>query len=491
MRRARLFAPATKGRRHKRVSPLAALALAILTMAVPLPAMADLPPEVLKAFGLRPPDRNAGRETAALQTDLLWIGHYSGSTDGIPGPDLRAAIRSFQESLGLRSTGELTPDQREVLRKRAAATSAGQKIETETSDWTGIRMALPKGFIGPPRVTGKDHLDLNFPSLAALRFSLDQMRWEEEVSPARFIEGLAEMFVDNDPETKILSRGTAGKISYMMAETSGSRIYFVMSARAGESRAISIFVPVESHAGLQPLVVTMLESLDLFAANGVSRSEREARLRSWDYPGVADQPAWLRTMVANGSGSLVSTEGHILTNHHVLAGCGSLTVNGRPARIIGVDVRTDLALIQSDHFANREPISFRSGMPALGEKVIAIGYPAFRLMHAQNVTDGIISSLSGGEGNILQMQVTAPLQPGNSGGPLLDAFGRQVAVVVSKPTEEQHMENVAWVIRGEVAMEFLDRFDIRYIRDRGAREIMTTEGVVARHRGQALRIECH
>ncbi|MBJ2149425.1 serine protease [Paracoccus sp. IB05] len=491
MRRARLFAPATKGRRHQRAKPLAALAVAILTMAVPVPAMADIPAEVLHAFGLRPPDRNAGRETAALQSDLLWIGHYSGPTDGIPGNDLRAAIRSFQESLGLRSTGELTPDQREILRKRASATSVGQKIEVETSDWTGIRMALPKGFFGPPKVAGSEFLDLTFPSLATLNFSLQQSRWEEAVSAAAFTDYLIDSFKENDSDTKILSRDVVGDMGYMMAETGGTRVYFVIATHRGETRSIAIFIPAESHAGLQPLVLTMLESLDLFAGPGVSKSEREARLRAGDYPGVDDQPVWLRTMVANGSGSLVSTEGHILTNHHVIAGCTSLTVNGRPARMIGVDVRTDLALIQSDHFANREPLSFRSGMPALGEKIIAIGYPAFRLMHAQNVTDGIISSLSGIEGNILQMQVTAPLQGGNSGGPLLDAFGRQVAVVVSKPTAEQHMENVAWVIRGEVAMEFLDRYDIRYIRDRGARAAMTTEEVVARHRGQALRIECH
>ncbi|WP_112313089.1 trypsin-like peptidase domain-containing protein [Pseudogemmobacter bohemicus] len=491
MRLGRLFAPATKGRRRARLSPLAALAFLITAMAAPLPALADMPAEVLHAFGLRPPDRNAGRETAALQMDLLWIGHYSGATDGIPNQDLRQAIRNFQESLGLRSTGELTPEQREILRKRAAVTSAGQKIETETSDWTGIRMALPKGFLGPPRVVGDESMDLSFPSRAAVTFTLQQLRWGDAISPRQITGFFAETYAENDPGTAILSHGLAGDVGYLMVETLGQRIYMVVSAWRGESRGILIVIPAESHAALQPVVLTMLESLDLFAGAGVSKSEREARLRSGDYPGMDDQPGWFRSMLGNGSGSLVSTEGHILTNHHVVGTCKSLTVNGRPARLIGVDVRTDLALIQSDHFANREPVSFRSGMPALGEKVIAIGYPVFRMTHAQNVTDGIISSLFGMEGNLLQMQVTAPVQPGNSGGPLLDSYGRQVAVVVSKATGNEMIENVAWVIRGEVAMDFLDRYGIRYIRDRGTREAMTTEEVAAKHRAQALRIECH
>ena len=129
-------------------------------------------------------------------------------------------------------------------------------------------------------------------------------------------------------------------------------------------------------------------------------------------------------------------------------------------------------------------------MPQPGEKVISIGYPVFSLTQAQNVTDGIISSPYGMEGDLLHMQVTAPIQPGNSGGPVLDAHGRQVAVVVAKPSEaarsSRSIENVAWVIRGEVAIDFLERYGIRFIRDRGSRAAMTTAEVAAGHRQQAL-----
>ena len=62
---------------------------------------------------------------------------------------------------------------------------------------------------------------------------------------------------------------------------------------------------------------------------------------------------------------------------------------------------------------------------------------------------------------------------------------------VSKKVGSRSIENVAWVIRGEVAIDFLERYGIRFIRDRGSREAMTTAEVAAGHRQQALRIECH
>ncbi|NPD15997.1 hypothetical protein HOY34_12385 [Xinfangfangia sp. D13-10-4-6] len=494
MRGGRPFAPATKGRRFAGLR-LVTLALITLTMAAPRPAMADIAPDVLIAFGLRPPDRNYGRETAATQTDLLWVGHYSGPTDGVPNNEMRVSIRNFQEALGDRPTGELNDRQREILRNRAAATSKGQQIQTSTSNWTGIRMALPMGFLSQPTVDGEDFRNLVFSGRAAVQFDLRQIRTIGATNTADLAAFLVENARESDRNTKVISRGNAGGVSYLLIESSGTRDYIIIGADRGETRAIVIQIAADAQAALQPVVLTMLESLDLFAGAGVSDSELEARLYSGDYPGMEDRPAWYRTMRANGSGSLVSTEGHILTNHHVIGICTSLTVNGHPARLIGADVRTDLALIQSDHFANREPISFRSSMPQPGEKVIAMGYPVFSLTQAQNVTDGIISSPYGMEGDLLHMQVTAPIQPGNSGGPVLDAFGRQVAVVVAKPSQaartSRSIENVAWVIRGEVAIEFLERYGIRFIRDRGSREPLTTAEVVSGHRQQALRIECH
>ena len=491
----RSFAPATKGRHRARGLPLAALALLAMVMAVPRPVMADIAPEVLIAFGLRPPDRVSGREIAALQTDLLWVGHYSGPTDGVPNSEMRLAIRSFQEALGARPTGELSDEQRETLHRRARDTAKGQQIETSTSNWTGIRMALPMGFLGQPQVDGEDFRNLIFTGRAAVQFDLRQIRTIGATNTADLASYLVENYKKEDKETQVISRGNTGGVSYLLIESAGSRDYIIIGAERGETRAIVIQIAADAQASLQPVVLTMLESLDLFAGAGVSDSELEARLYSGDYPGMEDRPGWYRTMIANGSGSLVSTEGHILTNHHVVAICSALTVNGHPARLIGADVRTDLALIQSDHFANREPISFRSSMPQPGEKVISIGYPVFSLTQAQNVTDGIISSPYGMEGDLLHMQVTAPIQPGNSGGPVLDAHGRQVAVVVAKPSEaarsSRSIENVAWVIRGEVAIDFLERYGIRFIRDRGSRAAMTTAEVAAGHRQQALRIECH
>jgi S1-C subfamily serine protease len=138
-----------------------------------------------------------------------------------------------------------------------------------------------------------------------------------------------------------------------------------------------------------------------------------------------------------GSGSVIDTEGHILTNNHVIEGAQKLTVsfgdNTYPARIIGRDPDTDLAIIQVD--APREilkPVAFGdSDKVVVGQKVLAIGNP---FGFARTLTTGVISGLQrpirSRNGRLIEgaLQTDASINPGNSGGPLLDTTGRIVGI---------------------------------------------------------------
>ncbi|MFN2596518.1 MAG: S1C family serine protease [Pyrinomonadaceae bacterium] len=138
-----------------------------------------------------------------------------------------------------------------------------------------------------------------------------------------------------------------------------------------------------------------------------------------------------------GSGSVIDTEGHILTNNHVVEGAQKLSVSfgdsTYPARIVGRDPDTDLAIIQVD--APREilkPVSFGdSDKLVVGQKVLAIGNP-FGL--SRTLTTGVISGLQrpirSRNGRLIEgaLQTDASINPGNSGGPLLDTTGRIIGV---------------------------------------------------------------
>lgn len=139
----------------------------------------------------------------------------------------------------------------------------------------------------------------------------------------------------------------------------------------------------------------------------------------------------------NGSGSVIDTEGHILTNNHVVENATKLTVNfgGNkvyPATVIGRDPDTDLAVIKIDPPAGLPVIPLGdSDRLIVGQKVLAIGNP-FGL--DRTLTTGVISGLQrpirarNGKPIDAAIQTDASINPGNSGGPLLDKYGKMIGI---------------------------------------------------------------
>lgn len=139
----------------------------------------------------------------------------------------------------------------------------------------------------------------------------------------------------------------------------------------------------------------------------------------------------------NGSGSVIDRDGHILTNFHVIEGAQKLTVSfgGEkvyPARVVGGDPDTDLAIIKIDPPVGMTVVPLGdSDKLVVGQKVLAIGNP-FGL--DRTLTTGVISGLQrpirarNGRPIDAAIQTDASINPGNSGGPLLDKFGKMIGV---------------------------------------------------------------
>jgi len=139
---------------------------------------------------------------------------------------------------------------------------------------------------------------------------------------------------------------------------------------------------------------------------------------------------------SSGTGFFVFLPGYVLTNRHVIDGCRTATVSrpGYPtsdARIIAVDATNDLALLTTSLGKKMVP-PFRIGV-RVGESIFVYGFPLAGLLSSSgNFTVGNITSVAGLGDDSRILQISAPVQPGNSGGPLLDKSGNVVGIVVSK-----------------------------------------------------------
>ena len=180
-------------------------------------------------------------------------------------------------------------------------------------------------------------------------------------------------------------------------------------------------------------------------------------------------------LVSSGTGFLVSSTGHVLTNNHVVEGCTRQTFQLRgdlavEAERLAVNAVTDLALLKTT-LTTTTPAQFRGGTSLrLGDEVVVYGFPLLGDLSSQgNLTYGIVSALSGLNDDLSRMQMTAQIQPGNSGGPVMDRAGQIVGVVVETANDEYFRsergavpQNVNFAIRDSLARSFLDTNNVRY-----------------------------
>ena len=174
---------------------------------------------------------------------------------------------------------------------------------------------------------------------------------------------------------------------------------------------------------------------------------------------------------SSGSGFAVSSDGYVITNHHVIEGCQKVVVHmkgkGVPVTVVTYDTQNDLALLKGN-FRPETVFPLSKNSPELLQDIYVAGYPfGNKFSTSIKVTKGIISSLTGIGNNFSNIQIDAALQSGNSGGPILDDFGNVVGVAVSK-LDAKYMfdnygsipENTNFGIKSTVVRSVLDSNEV-------------------------------
>jgi S1-C subfamily serine protease len=161
----------------------------------------------------------------------------------------------------------------------------------------------------------------------------------------------------------------------------------------------------------------------------------------------------------NGSGFLISNDGYIATNYHVISEAKEIfavfdfekTKAKLQAEVVSTDEVNDIAVLKVDlsDYSVSLPYSIEDGLQEVGTPIFSLGYPYADVMGSEvKYTNGTISSRTGIKGDVRYYQVSAPIQPGNSGGPCFNENGEIIGIVTMALNNEVYQnQNVNYVLK--------------------------------------------
>lgn len=192
----------------------------------------------------------------------------------------------------------------------------------------------------------------------------------------------------------------------------------------------------------------------------------------------------------NGTGFFVNAAGELVTCYHVIEKATAIVVvvaDGSPhrAELLRASPATDLAVLAVDYRPSRYLTLAPSGRARPGDHVFTFGFPVMDVQGSEaKYTDGAISSLSGLGDEASMAQISIPVQPGNSGGPVVNDRGEVVGVVDAGADVKAFMEaagtlpqNVNWAVRGDYVVPLVRTGSPLPVRSRSDAVALTRDAV--------------
>ena len=201
---------------------------------------------------------------------------------------------------------------------------------------------------------------------------------------------------------------------------------------------------------------------DLEAAKTSCRFMTTPPKEEVEYPPMIAEP---ENSSKTGTGFIVNEEGYVLTNNHVVENCSNIFIkihsNTFPFSLVWSDEFIDLSILQSKDIILPSYAIFSEEIRSVDE-VLALGFPLGEARGDElKVTKGNISAMTGYKADPSYLQFTAPIQPGNSGGPLLNEYGHIVGINTSALIGEE-LQNINFAIKGTKVQQSLAKNSIKF-----------------------------
>ena len=259
-------------------------------------------------------------------------------------------------------------------------------------------------------------------------------------------------------------------ISDILSQNIDSQMRDLMTKRYNQ--AINISKKLNSNGFSQNLrtefsTLTRNVKSDVVAYNNRIAKEREEAERRMQEAERKRQEELQSPSNWSGSGFALKN-GYVTTNYHVIEGANSITIKGingdfnkaYNASVVATDRFNDLAILKIDDNSfngyGTTPYSVKTVTSEVGEDIFVLGYPLTATMGDEiKYTTGVISSKTGFQGDVSLYQISAPIQPGNSGGPLFDSKGNLIGIVNAK---HNGAENVGYAIKSSYLRNLVESF---------------------------------
>lgn len=426
----------------------------------------SLPPE-WEAHRLEPRSGLTYTEIQMLQDALIWVGQYGGLKDGGWGAGTDRALQGWRRSSNLSTDSLISRAELVALFEKALSvrTEMGWTLGRDSN--TGFWFGWPAKIVRGPQPFRDDvsyGSDYEARGEGQLRLTTRVTRADARSLINDFAKGesgrrLGVTQVNyrlDRPDRQVVSLDTSnGTTIYIRYDRFGSEWRGLSVAGKGGIAPLWLIAPISAEftgaptptvnatePGQAPIIGSVLAFImqkSSPSAEGQPSTRKSDPVNnsadSASKPDPRPPTSASRSPVEVGSGTafVVRRDGMMLTNAHVVEGCGSLALaDGTAISVVAVDEKRDLALVRAAHHFPTSLAFRRDQTIDHGERVLVFGYPYYRLVsESLNITDGIVTSLTGLRGSTRNFQISANMQPGNSGGPVLDGNGRVIGIAVA------------------------------------------------------------
>jgi hypothetical protein len=433
-----------------------------------------------------------------VQDALIWNGVYAGLKDGGWGRMSAEGVREWRRQRGLRASETFIAAEFSTLFEGAirARNSVGWSLRIDPN--TGVWLGLPMGLLRPgERRTPFNHFTAGTDYAGSDgRVEVTTRTFQGDLVVARDTVGAVIDVLKqaggtityrlDRPDRQVASLEVRERSAYIRYDRVGGEWRgFIVIVKQNDPVTRNVITAVSAEfnpagtptvTGDAPVLGPIMGALASrgVIAGGTAPVAGTSPAPAAPPPPVPSQPAAAAVSIApsparreisgSGTGFVVRRDGTMMTNNHVVQGCGSLALqSGERVTVVATDPAADLAILRVQGRTFETTVRFRRDQTIdLGEQVTAFGYPHYRSVStALNITNGIVSALVGIGDDPATFQINAALQPGNSGGPVLDSAGLMIGVAVARLSDSRIMaatgtipQTMNYAVRGQIAEAF-------------------------------------